>query len=462
MLTETDLQAQAVELTSKLIRFNTVNPPGNERPLLEWLERDLTEAGFSCEIVFDSDPARANLVASIAAEDRAAGPVLGYLSHVDTVLADPADWEHDPWSGEVHDGFLWGRGALDMKSQTGAEVAAALALVRGGWRPQRGELKLLVVCDEETGGKHGAQWLTEKCPDLVRCDMLLNEGGGSVMPFGDRNLYGVCVAEKGTLRFSVRTKGRAGHASCPGLADSALLKLVPLIDLIGSLGTAWELTDAAQLFLQAVSNTPDFETSSSSTASSQSTTSVALDPSVILQQIRKREPRLAAMVEPTLGITFAPTRVFASEKINVIPAHADVYVDSRLPPGVTGDVALNYLKTELAKVVGPDDYEIEVLEEVIGNESPADSELMRTIKDWVKANDPAGQAVPSMLPAFTDSRWFRGAFPDCTAYGFFPMRYQNSYDSWPLVHSANERIDIRDLGFATRFFVDTARSVLGE
>ena len=143
--------------------------------------------------------------------------MLGYLSHVDTVLASPEDWSRDPWSGELHDGYVWGRGALDMKSQTAAEVVAGAALAREGWRPARGELKIMSVVDEEVGGLLGAQWLTQQHPDLVRCDYLLNEGAGPVIPYGDRRLFGVCCAEKGTFRFAVRTTGRAGHASVPAL-----------------------------------------------------------------------------------------------------------------------------------------------------------------------------------------------------------------------------------------------------
>jgi acetylornithine deacetylase/succinyl-diaminopimelate desuccinylase-like protein len=222
-----DLQAEAVEVLSRLIRFDTVNPPGNERACQEWLAGYLTEAGLEVVLLEGEEPERPNLVARLRGE--ADGPALGYLSHVDTVLADASDWRHDPWSGDVHDGVIWGRGAIDMKSQTAAEVVAAAHLARQGWRPPRGELKIISVADEETGGRLGAQWLTEQRPDVARVDFLLNEGGGAVMPYGDRRLYGVCCAEKGTFRFRVRARGRAGHASVPALADNALLKLLPAL-----------------------------------------------------------------------------------------------------------------------------------------------------------------------------------------------------------------------------------------
>ena len=155
------------------------------------------------------------------------GPVLCLLGHVDTVLADASEWQHDPWSGEVVDGFLWGRGAIDMKSQVAAEAVAGATLARRGWRPARGALKLVFVADEETGGDVGAHWLCTEHPEKVRCDMLLNEGGGEAFEYGGRRHYGVCCAEKGIFRFNVTAHGVAGHASLPRTGDNALLKLGP-------------------------------------------------------------------------------------------------------------------------------------------------------------------------------------------------------------------------------------------
>jgi acetylornithine deacetylase/succinyl-diaminopimelate desuccinylase-like protein len=158
-----------------------------------------------------------------------------------------------------------------------------------------------------------------------------------------------------------------------------------------------------------------------------------------------------------LDATFAPTLISAGEKINVIPAHAQFTVDCRLPPGLDGDVAERRARELLGDTDG---LEVEFTEAVVGNGSPPVTPLMDAIGDWVRAADPAGEAVPVVLPAFTDSRWFRAAFPDCIAYGFFPQRDQTLYESWPLMHSADERLDVRDLGFATEFFADLPRRLL--
>ena len=429
------LQSEAIDVLSKLIRFDTVNPPGNERQLQEWLKRYLEDAGLECELAGAEDE-RADLVARLRGAEP--GPVLGYLSHVDTVLADAGDWVHDPWSGEVHDGFLWGRGTIDMKSQTAAEVVAVAALARSGWRPRRGELKLMALVDEEAGGTLGAKWLTQQRPDLARADWLVNEGGGAVMTYGDRRLFGVCCAEKGTYRFRVRTRGVAGHASVPGLGDNALLKLGPVLERLGSRQADFDLTAEPRMLITALGEDP-------------------AAPEAAMKRLRSVEPRLAAMIEPTMRVTAVPTRIFASEKINVIPARAELQVDCRVPPGMTGAAAMERIRD----LVGDDSLDVSFIEEVPGNRSPISSPLMDAISAWLGEVEPDAEAVPTVLPAFTDSRWFRAAFPDCAAYGFFPMRHTSLYEAWPLMHGADERIDIRDLGFATEFFADLPGRLLG-
>src|SRR5947209_5577973 len=226
MSTTTDLQAETTEVLQRLVQFNTVNPPGNERPAIEYLAEYCRSAGFETELLAAVED-RPNLVATLRGTDPD-GPTLLFLGHVDTVLADPSEWTHDPWSGDVADGFLWGRGALDMKSQVAAEAVAAASLAREGWRPE-GTLKLVFVADEETGGEHGAQWLCKHHADKVRCDMLLNEGAGEWFSWDGSRHYGVCCAEKGVFRFSLTAKGAAGHASLPKTGDNALLKLGPVL-----------------------------------------------------------------------------------------------------------------------------------------------------------------------------------------------------------------------------------------
>ncbi len=250
-----DLQEETADVLAKLIGFNTVNPPGNERACAEWLGNYLQEAGLEFELT-GAEPERPNLVATLGGRAGTDGPVLGYLGHTDTVLADPDGWTHDPWSGTQADGYVWGRGAIDMKSQVAAEAVAAAHLARAGWRPEEGALKIFAVVDEETGGAKGAQWLTQNRPDLARCDWLLNEGAGAVIPYGDRRLYGVCCAEKGTFRFKVVARGRAGHASVPDLADNALLHLIPTLQRLVAAELPFDLTPETRGLLEGLGEDP--------------------------------------------------------------------------------------------------------------------------------------------------------------------------------------------------------------
>jgi acetylornithine deacetylase/succinyl-diaminopimelate desuccinylase-like protein len=436
-MTTPDLQAETTDVLQRLVRFNTVNPPGNERPAIEYLDGFLREAGFETEQLAAIDE-RPNLVATL--DSGRDGPTLLYLGHVDTVLAEPSEWRHDPWSGDVADGYLWGRGALDMKSQVAAEAVAGAALAREGWRPATGTLKLVFVSDEETGGDVGARWLTETHPDKVRCDMLLNEGGGEVFEYQGTRRYGVCCAEKGIFRFKLTASGAAGHASLPRTGDNALLKLGPVLDKLAAAQSSYLMTDAPAALLRGIGEDP-------------------ADPAAAVRRMTETDPALVTLFEPMLGVTLTPTMVHASDKINVIPSRASLKVDCRVPPGFGEEQA----RRRIAEVLGEhaDQLQIEFTETVTGNASALETQLMRAIDRWVKAQDPGAETVPVILPGFSDSRWFREAFPDCIAYGFFPQRHQTVLDAGPLVHNADERIDVRDLGFAAGFYADLAREILG-
>jgi acetylornithine deacetylase/succinyl-diaminopimelate desuccinylase-like protein len=436
-MTDEQLQSECTEVLQELVRFNTVNPPGNEREAIEYLEGYLAEARFETDVLGASHE-RPNLIADLKGESE--GPTLCFLGHVDTVLADAAEWQHDPWSGDLAEGFLWGRGALDMKSQVAAEAVAGVALARSGWRPARGNLKLVFVADEETGGDLGAHWLTSEHPDKVRCDMLLNEGGGESFEYGGQRRYGVCCAEKGIFRFNVIAHGAAGHASLPRTGDNALLKLAPVLARLADQPESYAVTEGPAALLRGLGEDPD-------------------DPGAALARIASANPLLRTLVEPMFGVTLTPTMSSASGKINVIPSRAQVRVDCRVPPGLGEEAA----RARIVEVLGEESEElkIEFTEQVVGNQSTVRSELMDAIERWVGANDPGATAVPVILPGFSDSRWFRDAFPDCVAYGFFPQRHQGLLEAAPLVHNADERIDVRDLGFATRFYADIAREILG-
>ena len=438
MITPMALAHEATGLLQQLIRINTVNPPGNERPAQEMLRGELEAAGFECELVGATDE-RPNLIARLRGQ--AEGKRLCYLSHVDTVLADPSEWSVDPWSGEIKEGYLWGRGALDMKGQVACEVAAACNLGRSGWRPERGELRVIVTCDEEAGATYGAQWLCDNVPEKVRCDMVVNEGAGEVIDFGGRRMYSLCIGEKGVFRFKLTTHGRAGHASMPGIGENALLRMVDVLGRLNGRQPPFDPYPAGVASLEALTGTE------------------VADVSAALAQVRTGEPRLADQFDSMMRVTLAPTMIRASEKENVIPSRCTVRVDCRVPPGMGEE----HVRRRVTELLGSEDeggYTLEFSEEVVGNSSPADSELTGFLREYIGRADAGAELLPLVLTGFTDSHWFRKAFPECVAYGFFPQRTMSRWDTTPLIHAPDERIAIDDIAFASQFFSELAPAVL--
>ena len=432
------LGSWAVDLLGRLIQTNTVNPPGNEAPVQEFLRGSLTAAGFECELL-EAEPGRPNLVARLhGATD---GPTLTYLGHVDTVRADPDEWSFDPWAGDVADGWVRGRGALDMKGQVASEVAAAVALGGSGWRPRRGELKLVITADEEVGGGLGARWLCEQHPDKVRSDFVVNEGGGELVEFGGRRLYMLSVGEKGIFRMKLRTHGEAGHASLPRIGDNALLKLAGYLAALSEQPPP-EPTEVGEALLEVLLGEP-FPGEEGVRAG--------------LERLRSEQPLLADyLVEPMLGVTLTPTKAEGGKKANVIPSEAEALIDCRVPPGFGREEARERLKA----LIGEGDYDIEFTEAVVGNSSPMESPLADAIRAWLGEADPGAEIAPMVMPGFSDSNPFRTAFPDAVVYGFCPYREVDLLHAAPLIHGADERIPVSDVEFSARFFYELPLRIL--
>jgi acetylornithine deacetylase/succinyl-diaminopimelate desuccinylase-like protein len=431
------LGAEAVRLLQRLIQVDTVNPPGNERALQEELAAMLTDAGFECELLA-AEPQRANLVARLRGDGD--GPTLTLLGHVDTVRADREAWSRDPWGGELADGWIWGRGALDMKGQVAAEVGACLALARSGWRPA-GELLLVLTADEEAGGGLGAQWLCEQHPDKVRSDFVVNEGGGVLIEHGGRRHYTLSIGEKGIFRIRLRAKGEAGHASVPRIGDNALLKLAHHLAALSEQPPP-EPTPEGEALLAALFGEP-FAGEEGMRAG--------------LERLRAEAPLLCDyLVEPMLSVTLTPTKAEAGVKANVIPAEAEALIDCRVPPGYGEEEA----SRQLAALIGDDGYEIEFGEAVVGNSSPFASPLADAIGDWLAEADPGAGLAPIVMPGFSDSNAFRSAFPDAIVYGFCPASELDLIGAAPLIHGADERVPMADVELAAGFFFELPRTVL--
>lgn len=417
------LREEATRLLQELVRANTVNPPGNETVAAELLRDYLARSGVTSKLV-GRLPERLNLVARLPGGD---GPTLALISHTDTVRADPEEWSRDPWSGDLVDGEVWGRGALDMKSQAAASAVAFASLAREGARPA-GDVILALTADEEVNEDYGLAWLVREHPDLVRADYSLNEGGGERCVLGGNVFYLCSVAEKMSAPFRVHVRGRSGHASMPSIADNALVKAAPYIEALGRYEPPKQVIPEVHRFLELVlGEAPPLE--------------VALD------RARALHPLAAELVEPLLSFTLSPTLIEASRQRNVIPAQCVVTVDCRLLPGTTPEDVDPLVRA----AIGPGDYELEWFERDGGTRSAMDTPLWQVLERWVGESEPGARLAPIACAGFTDSHWLREAF-GTVAYGFFPMRAMSGELASRLVHSADERIPVDDLELAVDAF----------
>ncbi|HZT53487.1 MAG TPA: M20/M25/M40 family metallo-hydrolase [Gaiellaceae bacterium] len=434
-MSATGLRDEVTDLLRRLIRVDTTNPPGNETAAAELLREYLEASGVRCELLARV-PERANLVARLPG---GSGPSLLFLSHTDVVLADSAEWTAPPFAGELRDGMVWGRGALDMKGQVAASAVALASLAREGFRPA-GDLVFAATADEEVGEGYGLEWLCETHPHAVRCDFAINEGGGERIVLADgRAIYGVTTAEKLSAPFRLRVRGRSGHASMPGIADNALVKAARLIERLAAFRPEPRLGPEVEGFLRVVLGE-------------------APPAAEAVERTRGLSVAAAATVEALLGPTVAPTKVAASSKRNVIPALCEVEVDCRLQPGQRPEQVEPALRVALGDEV---EYELEWIEARGGTRSPLDTPLWRAVEAFVAETEPGASAAPLVCAGFTDSHWLREAF-GTVAYGFFPASGELAPElAASLIHSADERIPVADLELGVRWLRHAARAVLG-
>ena len=427
------LRDEVTGLLQSLLRLDTVNPPGNETQAAELLRDYLAESGVDAEL-YARVPERANLVARLKGGD---GPTLAFLCHTDTVLADAGEWERSPWSGDVVDGEVWGRGALDMKDQVAAGAVAFASLAREGFEPA-GELLFIATADEEVGGDdgYGLVWLCNEHPDAVRCEYAVNEGAGERLEVAETPVYLCATAEKMSAPFVVRVHGRSGHASMPGIADNALVKSARYIEALGAYEPPRELIPEAKGLLEALlGEAPPLEEA--------------------LDRVRALHPLLPALVEPLLAFTLSPTMIDASHQRNVIPAQCEITVDCRLLPETTpADI-----EPLVRAALGNGRYDLEFMEATGGTRSPLATPLWSALETFTTGIEPGARLAPVACPGFTDSHYLREAF-GTVAYGFFPIRHMDPEQATKLVHSANERVRIDDLELGVDMLRAVARDLL--
>ena len=420
---QSPLESEVVELCRDLIRIDTSNPTSNERAAAEYVAGKLEEVGLQTQL-FESAPGRASVVTRVEGADRSR-PALLIHGHLDVVPADASDWAVDPFAGEIRDGCLWGRGAVDMKDMDAMTLAVVRDRLRSGRKPPR-DLVLAFVADEEAGGTYGAKWLVENQPEVFEgCTEAISEVGGfSFTVSNDLRLYLIETAQKGMAWMRLTARGRAGHGSMIN-DDNAVTTLCEAVARVGRAKLEIRPTKTVQAFLDEVSDALGIE----------------LDPDDLEATVAKLGP-IARIIGATLRNTVNPTQLEAGYKVNVIPQTATAYVDGRFLPGYEKE-----FETELDDLLGPD-ITREYVNHDIALETDFDGALVDAMAAALKAEDAGARPVPYCLSGGTDAKHFSRLGMRC--FGFSPLRLPPDLDFSGMFHGVDERVPLESLAFGVR------------
>jgi acetylornithine deacetylase/succinyl-diaminopimelate desuccinylase-like protein len=427
--TESDPSAayqRPAELLRRLIQFDTTNPPGNEAECISFINGLLAEAGVETTILGQT-PERPNLIARLPGRG-SASPLLLY-GHVDVVTTETQQWQHPPFAGDVIDGFVWGRGALDMKGGV-AMMLAAFLRAKGEDLKLPGDVILAIVSDEEAGGDFGSKYLVENHADLFDgIQYAIGEFGGFTFYVGKRRFYPIMIAEKQICWMKATVRGPGGHGSLP-VRDAAMAKLSKLLERLDRHRLPVHVTPVARHMIKTMASVTGGLTG------------------LILGQLINpalTNPLLNTLGErgrnfdPLLHNTVSPTILHGSEKVNVIPSEVSVELDGRLLPGYSPDDMI----AELKRIAG-DDLEIEVVRYDPGPAEP-DTGLFDLLADIMRQADPHGIPVPLLLSGVTDGRFFSRL--GIQTYGFLPMALPEDFNFTQTIHAADERIPVESVSF---------------
>jgi acetylornithine deacetylase/succinyl-diaminopimelate desuccinylase-like protein len=444
-----EIEQEVTEFLSGLIRINTTNPPGNETPATKYTTRALEKDGFKCE-QFESAPGRGNVITRLRGTGEK--PSLLLLSHLDVVAANPKEWSVGPFGGVVKDGFVWGRGALDMKSMTAMEVMVMKLLKRNNMK-LKGDVILAATADEEKGGEAGAGWLVRNHPEKIRADYVLNEGGGLAIPVNGKNIYTIQTAEKGILWLKVKAKGRPGHGSVPGAADNAIMRMNRVVEKLGNYRSRISLVPIVKQFLN--------EVAKENKLLQQGVSLLLENPEMgdqVLDMLAQKDKAMAEEIRARLRMTATPTIIHGGVKENIIPSECEAIFDCRMLPGQTTTGALNEMKN-LLRDVGLEKLEFETIQANEPSESPSNTPLYEQIVGTLKEFEPNCSVVPILLTGGTDSRFFRNMSSTC--YGFQPLRADMPYgEMLKTIHGIDERISIKNLVFGTSVLCDVVEKLM--
>ncbi len=440
-----EVEKEVTNFLSGLIRVNTTNPPGNETAAAKYTAKNLEKDDFKCEIL-ESAPGRGSIITRLKGTGEK--PSLLLLSHLDVVAANPKEWSVDPFGGVVKDGFVWGRGTLDMKGMTAIEVMV-LKLLKRNKVKLKGDVILAATADEEKGGEAGAGWLVKNHPKNVRADYVLNEGGGMAIRKKDKSMFTINTAEKGITWFKIRAKGRPGHGSVPTAADNAILRMNKVVDKLGNYRAKIKIVPTVKQFLTAIAE--------HNKTLKQGLPILLKKPETgdqIMDKLAKEDRYLAEEIRSRLRMTVTPTIIHGGVKENIVPSECEAVFDCRVLPGQMPDDALKEIKG-LLKDVGLDKLEFEIIQANEPTESPVKTPLYALIVKVLKEFDPHCSVASTMLTGGTDSRFFRRKGSIC--YGFHPIRADDlSYSEMQeTIHGIDERISVSNLVFGTSVLYET-------
>ncbi|HIQ05531.1 MAG TPA: M20/M25/M40 family metallo-hydrolase, partial [Anaerolineae bacterium] len=411
-----------------LIRFNTTNPPGNEAECIAYINNLLTDAGFQTTLLARV-PERPNLITRLAGQGNA--PPLLLYGHVDVVTTENQAWGHPPFGGELIDGYVWGRGALDMKGGIAMMLAAILRAKAEGLTPP-GDVMLTIVSDEEAGGDYGAGYLVETHAALFEgIRYAIGEFGGFTLHFGLRKFYPIMVAEKQTCWMKATVRGPGGHGAFP-VRGGAMAKLGQLLQQLDKHHLPVHITPVVRQMLETMSSTLPSPTNQ--------LLSQLLDPS-LTDKVLDELGEMGWFFSPMFHNTVSPTIIRGGQKINVIPNEITLELDGRLLPGYSPADMMN----ELREIVG-DEVEIELVRHD-PSFAELDMGLFDTLADILREADPDGIPVPLLMAACTDGRFFSRL--GIQTYGFLPMNLPAEFNFLRTVHAANERIPVEAVDFGT-------------
>jgi acetylornithine deacetylase/succinyl-diaminopimelate desuccinylase-like protein len=441
-----EIEQEITRFLSDLIRINTTNPPGNETAAAQFIAQYLAKEGFKTEVI-ESAPGRGSAITRLAGSGQK--PNLLLLSHLDVVTANPTEWSVNPFDGTVKDGYVYGRGAYDMKGMTAIEVLT-LKLLKKNNVPLKGDVVLAATADEEKGGEEGAGYLLSQHREKVWCPYVLNEGGGLAIPQKQGNVYPVQTAEKGILWFKIKAKGTPGHGSTPNMADNAIVRMNKVITKIGEYQPETVYVPTLRQFLSEIAKiNPDIEGYFSRLLANPKQSEQILD------ELAKKDKSLAEEIRPRTKTTITPTIIHGGVKENIIPSECETVFDCRVLPGQSVSRTLSLIKRLLIDV-GMDKLSFEIIQMHDGNESTTQTPLYGVITNVLKEFEPDCGVTPTLTTGGTDSRFFRETGSVC--YGFQPMRPDEPNDLLEKrMHGIDERITTENLVFGTSIFYETVK-----